>query len=143
MTLTLTQRLDRIRVRIAELEYWRSRETIEIDGWTFEGEPIAIGNSWPRNNGTVRFSGAIALPGHRPLDDARLVLDLGGESLITIADETGNETRLGLDPYHREFLVPSRSIRISSETVARLPFGEPVRHPRVGTWCSHLAGHCR
>lgn len=131
MTLTLTQRLDRIRVRIAELEHWRSRETIEIDSWTFEGEPIALGDPWPRKDGTVRFSGAITLPGHWPLDDARLVLDLGGESLITIADETGNETRLGLDPYHREFLVPSRSIRISSETVARLPFGEPVRHPRL------------
>ncbi|TCU29205.1 alpha-mannosidase [Rhizobium azibense] len=131
MTLTLTQRLDRIRVRIAELEYWRSRETIEIDGWAFEGEPIAIGSSWPRKDGTVRFSGAITLPGHWPLDDARLVLDLGGESLITIVDEAGKEYRLGLDPYHREFLVPSRSIRIFSETVARLPFGEPVQHPRL------------
>ncbi|PKA42707.1 alpha-mannosidase [Rhizobium sullae] len=131
MTLTLIQRLDRIRVRIAELEYWRSRQTMQIDAWTFEGEPIAIGDAWPRKDGPVHFSGATTLPGHWPLDDARLVLDLGGEGLITVTDETGNETRLGLDPYHREFLVPSRSIRISSETVARLPFGEPVRHPRL------------
>ncbi|WP_160003360.1 glycoside hydrolase family 38 C-terminal domain-containing protein [Rhizobium sp. 18055] len=131
MTLTLPQRLDRIRVRMSELEYWRSRETMQIDGWTFEGEPIALGASWPRKDGTVHFSGTAQLPEHWPIEEARLTLDLGGESLITLTDDAGKETRLGLDPYHREFRVTSRRIKISSETVARLPFGEPVRAPRL------------
>ncbi|MBB3393594.1 glycoside hydrolase family 38 C-terminal domain-containing protein [Rhizobium sp. BK060] len=131
MTLTLLQRLERIRARSAELEYWRSRETVQIDGWTFGGEPIAIGAPWPRSDGTVHFAATAKLPGHWPLEDARLWLDLGGESLITITDEAGNEKRLGLDPYHREFLLPSRNVQIASETVARLPFGEPVRGPKL------------
>lgn len=131
MTLTLIQRLERIRVRSAELEYWRSRETVQIDGWTFDGEAIAMGAAWPRSNGTVHFAATAKLPGHWPLEEARLSLDLGGESLITITDEAGNEKRLGLDPYHREFPLPSRTISIASETVARLPFGEPVRGPKL------------
>ncbi|OWW04075.1 alpha-mannosidase [Rhizobium sp. R72] len=131
MTLTLHQRLERLRVRTAELEYWRSRETVEIDGWTFDDEPIAIGAPWPRSDGIVRFAAFARLPDHWPLDDARLSLDLGGESLIAITDEAGNEKRLGLDPYHREFPLASRTIAIASETVARLPFGEPVRGPKL------------
>lgn len=131
MTLTLAQRLDRIRVRIAELEYWRARETIPIDGWTFEGEAIAIGAPWPFKDGTVHFAGAVRLPEHWPIKEARLTLDLGGESLITLTNEAGEEARLGLDPYHREFRLTSRLVRISSESVARLPFGEPVRAPRL------------
>ncbi|WP_431323645.1 alpha-mannosidase [Rhizobium sp. YTU87027] len=131
MTLTLLQRLERLRVRTAELEYWRSRETVQIDGWTFGGEPIAIGAPWPRSDGAVDFAASAKVPGHWPLEDARLSLDLGGESLITITDEAGNERRLGLDPYHREFSLPSRTVEIASETVARLPFGEPVRGPKL------------
>ncbi len=53
MTLTLLQRLERIRVRAAELEYWRSRETVQVDGWTFDAEPIAIG--LPGRAATVSF----------------------------------------------------------------------------------------
>ncbi|CCM78668.1 alpha-mannosidase [Rhizobium mesoamericanum] len=131
MTLTLPQRLERIRVRSAELEYWRSRETVQIDSWTFDGEPIAIGAPWSRSDGTVHFAATAKVPDRWPLEDARLLLDLGGESLITVTDEAGNERRLGLDPYHREFLLPSRKVKIASETVARLPFGEPVRGPKL------------
>lgn len=131
MSLTLAQRLDRARVRMSELEHWRARETVQIGDWTFDGEPIAIGDAWPRKDGTVSFAASARVPEHWPVEEARLSLNLGGESLIAIADEAGHETRLGLDPYHQEFRLTSRRIKISSETVARLPFGEPVRAPRL------------
>ncbi|QFY63978.1 alpha-mannosidase (plasmid) [Rhizobium grahamii] len=131
MTLTLAQRLERLHVRTTELAYWRIREVVQVDGWTFNGEPIEIGALWPESVGTVHFSARANVPDHWPLKDARLALDLGGESLITLNDEAGNEKRLGLDPYHREFALPSSNVRITSESVARLPFGEPVRAPRL------------
>ncbi|MGO8070708.1 hypothetical protein AB9E28_35160, partial [Rhizobium leguminosarum] len=80
MPLTIAQRLDRLKVRIAELDHWRDRQSATIDGWTFEGEPIAHHQDWPHRQGVVHFAATYEAPEAWPLDDIRLQLDLGGES---------------------------------------------------------------
>ncbi len=131
MTLTLAQRLERFQVRMAELEFWRVRKGAQIDGWHVNDTPIALGDAWPQIQGTQRFSGSAEVPAGWPLEDTRLYLDLGGESLITITSNDGVSKTVGLDPYHREFGVPAARFAVTSETVARLPFGEPVRKPHL------------
>lgn len=132
MSLTLQQRLDRIDVRVEELGFWRERERVALVGWRFEGAPIAIGGFWPKRDGVVRLDAAASVPEHWPLEETRLALDVGGESLLNLLPEDGSETqRFGLDPFHQEFPVPSRRFAIEVDAVARLPFGEPVREPRL------------
>lgn len=131
MALTLGQRLDRLAVRLDELRYWRWRETIAIDGWTLDGAPIAIGGAWPDRHGVHRFAATAEVPAHWPLDAARLLLDLGGESLVTLNVPNRHAQSFGLDPYHRELPVPHRQIAIAAEATAREPFGVPVRAPRL------------
>ncbi|GGE23045.1 alpha-mannosidase [Aureimonas endophytica] len=132
MSLTLAQRIDRLDVRSRELPFWRERASLPITDWTFDGEPLTLGAPWPRRDGVFAFAASAEVPEGWTLDETRLILDLGGESLITLVGETG-EKSYGLDPYHREFAVPGRRFGIRSETVARLPFGEPVKEPRLVT----------
>jgi alpha-mannosidase len=129
MALTVTQRLDRVRVRLEELFYWRERETASIGGWTFEGKPIALGQGWPTRDGVIRFAARAEIPAHWPLAETRLQLNLGGEGLVKVDYPDGANASFGNDPYHQEFPVRGHSFTISSETVERLPFGEPVRNP--------------
>lgn len=131
MSLTLDQRLHRLDVRTAELAWWREREIVPIEHWTFDGAPIALGDAWPRSDGVLRLSAEAAVPEHWPLEDARLVLDVGGESLLALHDEDGGASRFGLDPYHQEFPLRTRRFQIETDSVARLPFGQPVRHPQL------------
>ena len=42
MALTVSQRLDRLRVRSEELRYWRAREGVTVTGWSIDGAPIEI-----------------------------------------------------------------------------------------------------
>ena len=130
MPLTLAQRLDRVKVRSAELLHWRARETVAVGGWTFDGTPISVGAPWPRRDGAFAFAAQAEVPAHWPVDEARLSLDVGGESLLSLSyeDET---VRFGLDPYHQEFPLRARRVSILTESVARLPFGEPVRDPHL------------
>lgn len=131
MALSLAQRLDLLNVRAEELSYWRVRESQPVEGWIVDGQSIALGAAWPEVDGTHRFSVDASLPSTWPLAETRLRLDLGGESLITIRDDKGAETSYGLDPNHREFPLSSHRFSVSSTTVARLPFGEPVRQPKL------------
>ena len=85
MALTNAQRLDRLKVRLEELAYWRMRESVPVTGWTLDGAPIAVGETWPGRKGVHRFAAKAEVPVHWPLEEARLVLDLGGESLVTLA----------------------------------------------------------
>ncbi len=133
MALTLAQRLDLLTVRAEELSYWRVRESQPVDGWIVDGQSIALGAAWPEVDGTRRFSVEASVPSAWPLSETRLRLDLGGESLITIRDDKGVETSYGLDPNHREFPLTSHRFSVASTTVARLPFGEPVRQPKLTT----------
>ncbi|MGR9234903.1 alpha-mannosidase [Rhizobium leguminosarum] len=131
MPLTIAQRLDRLKVRIAELAHWRDRQSAAIDGWTFESEPIAHHQDWPHRQGVVHFAVSAEAPEAWPLADIRLQLDLGGESLVTLSYPDGQTETFGLDPYHQEFPVKGRRFSIATETVARFPFGEPNRAPRL------------
>ena len=54
MPLTLAQRIDRLDVRVAELESWKVRERRPL-ALAFDGAPIAVGAPWPRADGVVRF----------------------------------------------------------------------------------------
>ena len=131
MSLTLAQRLDRLKVRVAELESWKVRETLPLSTIAFDGTSIEVGAPWPRKDGLVHFSLEGRVPADWPLDDTCLSLDLGGESLIAIACDGGDPITYGLDPYHQSFPLSGRSFKVETETVARLPFGEPVRRPHV------------
>ncbi|HHY49993.1 MAG TPA: alpha-mannosidase, partial [Alphaproteobacteria bacterium] len=131
MTLTLAQRIDRIRVRLDELLWWRERESVAVEGWTFEGEPIAVGGFWPRHDGAVALAAQGRVPEHWPLAESRLILDFGGEALVSLGFAGGETVRYGVDPYHREFPIRGHEFSINAEAVARLPFGEPVREPRL------------
>ena len=131
MSLTIAQRLDRLKVRTAELAHWRDRQSLAIDGWTFDGEPIAHHQDWPHRNGTVRFAAKATAPQDWPLEQIRLQLDLGGESLLTLRYPDGDAETFGLDPYHQEFPIKGRDFQIATESVARFPFGEPNRAPKL------------
>ncbi|MEQ1769104.1 MAG: glycoside hydrolase family 38 C-terminal domain-containing protein [Devosia sp.] len=131
MALTLQQRLERIKVRQRELAYWRAREAVPVTGWTFEGAPIAIGAPWPHRDGVVHFAASAEVPAHWPIEEARLLLDVGGESLLTLSYPNRDSQSFGLDPYHREFPLKGRQFAIATETTAREPFGVPVRAPRL------------
>lgn len=131
MSLTLAQRLDRLKVRVAELESWKVRQTALLNAIAFEGAPIEIGAPWPRKDGLVHFALEGSVPADWPLSETCLSLDLGGESLIAITCDGGEPVSYGLDPYHQSFPLSGRSFKVTTETVARLPFGEPVRRPHV------------
>ncbi|WP_454855807.1 alpha-mannosidase [Rhizobium binxianense] len=131
MSLSISQRLDRLKVRTAELSHWRDRASLSVDGWTFDGRPIALHQDWAHRNGVVHFAARAEAPADWPLEEIRLQLDLGGESLITLSYADGQSESFGLDPYHQEFPVKAYRFSIATDSVARFPFGEPNRHPKL------------
>ena len=126
MALNTQQRLDRLKVRLDELKYWRAREGLAIEGWTIDGQPIALGGAWPARKGVHTFAATAEVP-----EETRLVLDLGGESLLTLSYPNRDSVSFGVDPYHREFPLRHRQVAIAAESTAREPFGVPVRAPRL------------
>lgn len=131
MALSIEQRLDRIKVRLDELTWWRERETVPVGGWMFNGSPIEVGAPWPGGDGVVQsFAAAVQAPPHWPIGETRLFLDLGGEALATLV-YGGEQVSFGNDPYHKEFPVRAHNFHIEATAVARLPFGEPVRKPHL------------
>ena len=75
MSLTIAQRLDSLKARTAELEHWRDRRSVSIDGWTFDGEPIAHRQDWPHRNGTVHFQASAKAPADWPLERKQAYFD--------------------------------------------------------------------
>jgi alpha-mannosidase len=130
MPLTVNQRLARLNVRLAELAFWRARERVPVIGWTIDGAPLAPDGFWPDRQGIKRLAAEAQVPAHWAIEATRLRLDVGGESLLALTSD-GKTGRYGLDPYHQEFPVAGRSVAIETESVARLPFGEPVAEPRL------------
>ena len=128
--LTVAQRLDWLEARVQELRQWRDREWLDLEAWTFDGAPLALGAPWPDRAGVHRLEHPeVALSW--PADETRLRLDLGGEALVTLSYADGTEA-FGSDPEHRE--LPVRApFAVSAEAVARLPFGEPNREARLAT----------
>ncbi len=125
-------RVARLRRRCGEAAAWVPRHVLPVGPWTFDGAPIEIGHRWPDVKGVKRFeSGPFEVPADWPLEAARLALDVGGESLLTIRYDDGREVRLGHDPYHRSFPLDGRAGRLVVEGVARDLFGAPSRDPRL------------
>ena len=118
MALTHAQRIAWLEARTAELAWWIPRAWTDLTQWTFDGAPLAMGESWPDRQGVHRLA-------HPPVDGDwdRLELDLGGEGLVRIDGRP-----FGLDAEHRTF---PRVGAVEVEIVARLPFGEPNREPRL------------
>ena len=131
MPLRIDQRLERLRARRRELAFWRISESRDVEGWRREGAPIALHAPWPRHDGAVAFAAQGAAPDEWPLEETRLALDLGGESLLTLAYEDGENVSFGLDVNHQEFPLAGRRFVIRAESVARHPFGQPVANPRL------------
>ena len=127
-----SQLLVRARRRRDEIGAWRVRERAPVGGWTFGGAPIRVGEAWP-DRGGVRHLAAerFEVPAEWPLEETRLALDVGGESLLVIVDDDGARTPLGLDLNHTEFLLDQRAARLEIEAVAKGPFGAPIRDPRL------------
>lgn len=130
--LTLEQRLLRLQLRLDELSCWRDAETVVLaEGWTLDGAPIRPGDAWPDRQGVHTFAHPrISVPAHWPLEQARIALHLGGEGLVRLRFEGGEEEGFGHDPNHRRHPLLGRGVSLSAEVTARLPFGQPVRHPR-------------
>ncbi|HXQ10993.1 MAG TPA: hypothetical protein VN805_08350, partial [Caulobacteraceae bacterium] len=129
--LSLEQRVRRARRRLGEIAVWRVREAVAIGGWTFDGNAIAAGDRWPAERGVHVFEGGpLEAPTAWPLEHTRLSLDVGGESLMTIAYDGAPALMLGLDLNHNEFPLDARAGRLIVEAVAKSPFGQAVPDPR-------------
>ena len=125
------QRRHRLSERLAEVMLWRDRAAIDIDQWIFDGEPLARGAAWPDRHGVHRLEAqAVSVPGPWPIEDVRLSLALGGEGLLRINSQEQDD-HYGLDPYHDRFPVRGRCLSLDVSIVARFPFGEPNRTPRL------------
>jgi alpha-mannosidase len=130
--LSVTQKLVRLRRRRDEIAAWRNRCTVPIDGWNFDGAPIERGEVWPNRNGVHRFEcAAFEVATDWPLEEVRLGVDVGGESLLRIRYASGEETMRGLDVNHNEFRLDQRSGHIIIEAVAKGPFGTNAPDPRL------------
>src|SRR5918992_435350 len=126
MLLSIEQRLERIRVRVEELGFWRVRVSKSLDDWTFDGIGVRLGQRWPRVDGVVSLEHAdVDVPSEWKLEDARLELDLGGEGLVRILYANGSVASRGLDPWHRSWPLSHRRFALRVEAVARLPLGRP------------------
>jgi alpha-mannosidase len=126
--LTTDQRVQRLEARLTELEFWRARHVQDLAKWSFDGDPLELGERWPRLDGVrlLTYNGA-NVPEDWDLDAVRLELDLGGEGLLEIAYPDDRRERFGLDPFHRSFPLEQSEFRLAAEVVARLPFGVPNR----------------
>ncbi|HEX2409765.1 MAG TPA: glycosyl hydrolase-related protein [Solirubrobacteraceae bacterium] len=130
-SLSVAQRLDWLEARIDELTSWLDREWLDLDGWTFDGAPLALGAPWPDGDGVQRLEHAgVELPDW-PVEEVRLRLDLGGEALVTLAYPDGSAASFGSDPEHRGLPLRGRRFAVAAEAVARLPFGMPNRDARL------------
>lgn len=132
MTATIEQRLARLTVRLQEIRLWRDVSSQDLNDWRCDGQPLAVGESWPTSEGVVRFEHpTVTLPDAWSLENARIELDLGGEGLVWVGDPEKADEPFGLDPYHHSFPLRARAFSLSAEVVARMPFGVPVRDPRL------------
>jgi len=122
--LSLPHRINRLRRRRDEIAAWRIRASVPIEGWTFDGTPVAVGDAWPTVPGVHRFAcKPFEVPKDWPLEDTQLSLDVGGESLLKIRYASGRETTLGLDVNHNRFPLDERKAHVSIEAMAKGPFG--------------------
>ncbi len=131
MTLVMEHRLDRLRARLAELLQWRVVETMRDRRLDLRWPADRGRRPWPTAEGVVHFAASAEAPSDWPLEDIRLSLDAGGESLVEVRYPDGTRDHFGLDPNHEEFRLKHRAVTLAIESVARRQFGQPVRDPRL------------
>jgi alpha-mannosidase len=132
MSLTITQRLDRLAVRLEEIRFWLVREYQDLEQWRFEGDPLALGQPWPTREGVVRLEHPeVHVPAAWPLEESRLELNVGGESLLRIHYGGNQVVTFGLDPNHQRFPLSAHDFSLEVRSVARFPFGQPNRNARL------------
>ena len=85
MVLSLDQRLDSLEVRLNELHCWTDRDYLDLEGWTFDGQPWRQGDRWPGREAPVTVAhGPVTVPQGWPVERTWLDLNLGGEGLLRI-----------------------------------------------------------
>ena len=139
--LSLDQRVRRARRRLGEIAAWRVRETLPIGGWSFDARPIGLGQAWPERLGVHELiSGPFEVPADWPLDEARLALDVGGESLLTIAYDGG--AGLQARPRRQSQRVPARRAPwpAGGRGGGPRPFGQADRRPAPAPRRAALGG---
>jgi alpha-mannosidase len=134
---TLAQMAGHLNTLATELTAWERVSRHPVTSWsetTPDGatRPINIGDGWQDRVGLHRLSSDfVRVP--QPSEGAvvELVLDLGGEGLVTLCSATGVVLdRFGSNPHHRAFSpLPHEPFRIEAEVVARSLFGVPNRAP--------------
>ena len=134
MTLTDRQRTDRLRKRADRARALDGpRRASPLEGWTFDGAPLAHGAAWPTRDGVVALAlDDVEVPADWPLEEARLDVDLGGEGLLRIAYADGAER--GLRPRPQPPALPAQGPPLRGQRrVRRAPAlrrAEPRRPPR-------------
>jgi alpha-mannosidase len=129
--ITLAQRLKRLRVLLDELACWRVRTSVDLEGWTCDGEPMGLGEGWPsRQRCAVLAHPQVDVPQEWPREDARLRVDVGDEALLEVR-YPDRAALFSLDLNHHELPVWGPSFSLRADAVARHEFGDAVRDPRL------------
>jgi alpha-mannosidase len=134
---SLAQLGDHLKVLAAELSAWERVARHPIAGWSATApdavaRPISLGDGWRDRNGLHLFGCCLIRAPAAPDGTAvELLLDFGGEGMVTLAGADGAVLdRFGSNPHHRAFApLPVLPFRIEAEVVARSLFGVPNRAP--------------
>ncbi|WP_237152922.1 alpha-mannosidase [Oryzibacter oryziterrae] len=131
--------LEHLNVWAQELAAWEIQRELPIRDWT-ESTPdgasrrIKLGEPWADRHGIHAFRSEPVDPQAVLAGCVReLLLDFGGEALVTLKDATGEILdRFGANPRHRQFRpLPQGAFVIEAEVAARSLFGHPNRAPQL------------
>ena len=147
MTLSrLERRLRELEAHIGRLGAWRDERAETLPGWTFQapgGPEVALGEGqpWPEGPGTlqdrpVRLRCEWTVTPEWEGLPLELLLDVGGEALLTASLDGEVAYRGGLNPYHRRAPLTSSAragqrLSIEIGAVPRGLFGSPVPRPHL------------
>ncbi len=134
---TLAQMGGHLRALATELTAWERVSRHPISGWVettpdATARPINQGDGWQDRFGVhAMVCGLVSAPKPSPETAVELVLDFGGEGLVTLLGADGTVLdRFGSNPHHRAFTpLPDQPFCIEAEVVARSLFGVPNRSP--------------
>ena len=134
---SLAQLQEHLEVWAEELRAWEIHSRHRIGGWQATSpqgaaHAIEVGAAWDDRFGIHAFETRdLVVPPRLP--DLELRLDFGGEALVRLQDDRGEQiAAFGANPRHPRFApVPDRPFRIRAEVAARSLFGIPNRDPRL------------
>lgn len=134
---SLDQLQQHLTVWAEELAAWETRQRFAIAGWTAQSpegtaRPIGRGDDWDNRFGIHGFTSGQVVPPDGM--DIELRLDFGGESLVRLIGDDGQQlAAFGANPKHPRFApVPREPFTIQVQSAARSLFGIPQRQPRLG-----------